>query len=204
MKKKFLIAFTITLCALLCMIVVTAHPGRTDSRGGHYDRSTGEYHYHHGESAHDHYDIDGDGTIDCPRGFNYIKVWISAITGEDIFILIAMLVGALMVGTFIVSILALIFVRLRNKGKNISDRAESRTFIAALIFCYIILCLWGGVIKALLSIVALLLFAAVNTFIAEMLLIRILEVLSIDILSCKKFLWISAVVVFVIVLALIL
>lgn len=23
-----------------------AHPGRTDSNGGHYDRSTGEYHYH--------------------------------------------------------------------------------------------------------------------------------------------------------------
>lgn len=25
-----------------------AHPGRTDSNGGHYDRSTGEYHYHNG------------------------------------------------------------------------------------------------------------------------------------------------------------
>ena len=28
-----------------------AHPGRTDSNGGHYDRSTGEYHYHDGNSA---------------------------------------------------------------------------------------------------------------------------------------------------------
>lgn len=37
---------------LLFIIFVTfvsisfAHPGRTDSNGGHYDRSTGEYHYH--------------------------------------------------------------------------------------------------------------------------------------------------------------
>jgi hypothetical protein len=52
------------------MIVVTAHPGRTDSRGGHYDRSTGEYHYHHGYSAHQHYDIDGDGKKDCPYDFD--------------------------------------------------------------------------------------------------------------------------------------
>lgn len=28
-----------------------AHPGRTDSRGGHYDSDTGEYHYHSGEYA---------------------------------------------------------------------------------------------------------------------------------------------------------
>lgn len=47
-------------------IAVSAHSGKTDSHGGHYDRSTGEYHYHHGYPAHDHYDIDGDGDIDCP------------------------------------------------------------------------------------------------------------------------------------------
>lgn len=33
-----------------------AHPGGTDGNGGHVDRSTGEYHYHHGYSAHDHVD----------------------------------------------------------------------------------------------------------------------------------------------------
>ena len=48
---------------------VKAHPGRTDSSGGHTNRSTGEYHYHHGYSAHDHYDMDGDGIIDCPYDF---------------------------------------------------------------------------------------------------------------------------------------
>ena len=42
------------------------HSGRTDSYGGHHDNSTGEYHYHHGYSAHYHYDINGDGIADCP------------------------------------------------------------------------------------------------------------------------------------------
>lgn len=46
------------------------HGGRTDAQGGHYDRSTGEYHFHHGYPAHDHYDIDGDGTVDCPYRFD--------------------------------------------------------------------------------------------------------------------------------------
>lgn len=41
-----------------------AHPGRTDSRGGHYNRSTGEYHYHHGYPAHQH----PDGV--CPYDFD--------------------------------------------------------------------------------------------------------------------------------------
>ena len=38
-----------------------AHSGRTDSNGGHYDSSTGEYHYHHGYPAHQH---NADGS--CP------------------------------------------------------------------------------------------------------------------------------------------
>lgn len=45
---------------------VYSHPGRTDSRGGHYNKRTGEYHYHHGYSEHQHYDMDGDGVPDCP------------------------------------------------------------------------------------------------------------------------------------------
>lgn len=41
---------------MLCVstFAASAHPGRTDSNGGHYNRSTGEYHYHHGYPAHDH------------------------------------------------------------------------------------------------------------------------------------------------------
>ena len=45
------------------------HSGGTDGSGGHYNRSTGEYHYHHGYSAHSHYDMDGDGVADCPYSF---------------------------------------------------------------------------------------------------------------------------------------
>ena len=56
------------LVPTLC-IPVFAHPGRTDSNGGHTDHSTGEYHYHHGQPAHEHYDIDGDGITDCPYDF---------------------------------------------------------------------------------------------------------------------------------------
>ena len=50
--------------------VTLLHSGRTDAQGGHYDRSTGEYHYHHGYPAHDHYDMDGDGNVDCPYKFD--------------------------------------------------------------------------------------------------------------------------------------
>ena len=50
--KKILI----TIIALLTILpsVSYAHQGRTDSSGGHYNRSTGKYHYHHGYSAHQH------------------------------------------------------------------------------------------------------------------------------------------------------
>lgn len=62
-----LIAVSITFATV---ITASAHPGRTDSNGGHTDHSTGEYHYHHGYPAHSHYDIDGDGDIDCPYDFD--------------------------------------------------------------------------------------------------------------------------------------
>ena len=48
MSKKILLLFVI----LLLLSASFAHSGRTDSKGGHYDRSTGEYHYHHGKPAH--------------------------------------------------------------------------------------------------------------------------------------------------------
>lgn len=64
------------ISALICISIMLAlpqiaraHPGGTDSSGGHTDRSTGEYHYHHGYSAHQHYDMDGDGKADCPYDF---------------------------------------------------------------------------------------------------------------------------------------
>ena len=70
MKKTiaFLCSFLIVLILFLPMYA-SAHPGRTDGKGGHTNRSTGEYHYHHGYSAHDHRDMDGDGDLDCPYDF---------------------------------------------------------------------------------------------------------------------------------------
>ena len=55
---------TALLALLLCCTVALAHPGSTDAAGGHYDRSTDEYHYHHGYPAHQH----PSGV--CPYGFD--------------------------------------------------------------------------------------------------------------------------------------
>lgn len=64
--------FSLVIALVICLqipAVVFAHPGRTDTDGGHTDHETGEYHYHHGYPAHQHYDMDGDGTVDCPYKF---------------------------------------------------------------------------------------------------------------------------------------
>ena len=66
MKK---IILSLSLLLLFSIPSAYAHPGSTDSSGGHNNQSTGEYHYHHGYSAHQHYDIDGDGKDDCPYNF---------------------------------------------------------------------------------------------------------------------------------------
>ena len=54
---------SIVIIILGSCVAVFAHPGKTDSDGGHFDRSTGEYHYHHGYPAHQH----ENGT--CPYDF---------------------------------------------------------------------------------------------------------------------------------------
>lgn len=69
MKRNALRILSAFIIASALIGSVSAHPGRTDSNGGHTDHSTGEYHYHHGYSAHDHYDMDGDGDEDCPYDF---------------------------------------------------------------------------------------------------------------------------------------
>lgn len=67
--KRSIKAFILLLLLAALPVSVLAHPGKTDGSGGHTDHSTGEYHYHHGYSAHQHYDIDGDGEPDCPYDF---------------------------------------------------------------------------------------------------------------------------------------
>lgn len=50
------------LIKLYILLAILLHGGRTDSRGGHTDRSTGRYHYHHGYPAHSH-------TNGCPYDY---------------------------------------------------------------------------------------------------------------------------------------
>lgn len=65
MRRLLLVAAVSCMAALILFkAVATAHSGGTDSVGGHYDRSTGEYHYHHGHEAHQY--IDGE----CPFDFD--------------------------------------------------------------------------------------------------------------------------------------
>ena len=71
MKVRKWLCLTLSLLLVISIpVAVSAHPGKTDGQGGHYDRSTGEYHFHHGYPAHDHYDMDGDGIPDCPYDFD--------------------------------------------------------------------------------------------------------------------------------------
>lgn len=68
MKKVFLVIVFLVLVFSL-VLTASAHSGGTDHQGGHTDHSTGEYHWHHGYSAHQHTDMDGDGDLDCPYDF---------------------------------------------------------------------------------------------------------------------------------------
>ena len=53
MRRCFFLILTISLIFIIT-IPVFAHSGNTDSSGGHYNHSTGDYHYHHGYPAHYH------------------------------------------------------------------------------------------------------------------------------------------------------
>ena len=53
MMKKVIVVLLI-IAVVLIPVFALAHGGRTDSNGGHTNRDTGEYHYHHGYSAHQH------------------------------------------------------------------------------------------------------------------------------------------------------
>lgn len=66
MRSRLARCICLSLALVLCTVLVAAHSGGTDSKGGHYNHSTGEYHYHHGYPAHQHtggvcpYDFDNE------------------------------------------------------------------------------------------------------------------------------------------------
>lgn len=59
MKRRILIIFNIII---LISSICIAHSGRTDSNGGHYDTSTGEYHYHSEIQIEANLDTDNEET----------------------------------------------------------------------------------------------------------------------------------------------
>lgn len=69
MRKRYLIPILACVLLLFCCTAAYAHPGATDANGGHYDHSTGEYHYHHGYPAHQH----PDGR--CPYNYDDRTGW---------------------------------------------------------------------------------------------------------------------------------
>lgn len=64
MRSRLARCICLSLALVLCTVFVAAHSGGTDSKGGHYNHSTGEYHYHHGYPAHQH-----TGGV-CPYDFD--------------------------------------------------------------------------------------------------------------------------------------
>lgn len=64
MKTGIVRCFALVVASVVLCTVVCAHSGGTDSQGGHYNRSTGQYHYHHGYPAHQH-----TGGV-CPYNFD--------------------------------------------------------------------------------------------------------------------------------------
>lgn len=83
MKIKRVSKITILLFFLifLSFSFLYSHSGRTDSSGGHYNRSTGEYHYHHGYGPHQHtngicpydsdYNTNSNSTVNNTNNSNY-------------------------------------------------------------------------------------------------------------------------------------
>ena len=69
MRLRRIICTALILIFTTLTLIASAHPGRTDTQGGHMDTDTESYHYHHGWPAHDHYDMNDDGVIDCPYEF---------------------------------------------------------------------------------------------------------------------------------------
>lgn len=63
-KKRVLLIISIIILSFIPLIAY-AHPGSLDSNGGHYNRSTGEYHYHEGLHT------SGDSSSGSTRKYTY-------------------------------------------------------------------------------------------------------------------------------------
>ena len=121
--NRFLLA---TFCIFLCVTVTFAHPGKTDSNGGHYNCATGEYHYHHGYPAHQH----ANGI--CP--YNYVDragLDDDAATSFDYTILIAFVPFSIFCGATLFG--AVPFVDLYGKKRHLSELTPVNTVAAIVV-----------------------------------------------------------------------
>lgn len=85
-KPIIIVLVTVILTTpLSCLAETYLHSGGTDSQGGHYDHSTGEYHYHHGKPAHDH--INGVCPYETLSNIFY-KIIIFIVLGGTMFLVI--------------------------------------------------------------------------------------------------------------------
>ena len=102
-KTKFILCI---IFLFLLNIQAFAHPGRTDSDGGHWNHSSGEYHYHHGEPAHDH--VNGRCPVDD-------VVFSSSVDDEDRSFFIR--TGYVFLGLIAVGIVNRIYVEIKERRK---------------------------------------------------------------------------------------
>ena len=134
-KNKYLLLKILTICLIVTFsismqFIAYAHSGGTDSDGGHYDHSTGEYHYHHGYPAHQHvngecpYDFD-DQTNHSSGGSSSSKAMTSISGASDANdsdssdeLILLILVGLMLGGPVISSFTAMIVDGIKSKKKK--------------------------------------------------------------------------------------
>ncbi len=135
---------TLAIILLMILIPVTAfaHSGRTDGAGGHYNRSTGEYHYHHGKPAHQH--INGICPYDSNRSKSNVKNdYNNSHADKDRASIFSCIAGGLFSGFIFGNIArAIIFLLLMIINEDILDKLEySRArfipVVLAMIICTI-------------------------------------------------------------------
>lgn len=72
--KKRITLFILIISIISITSISLAHSGRTDANGGHYDRSTGEYHYHNGGSSYENELIVKDDDNDNTSSFHEYQI----------------------------------------------------------------------------------------------------------------------------------
>lgn len=108
MRKNNLFMLTLITFILISTIVL-AHPGSLDSNGGHYNRKTGEYHYHdgthtEGSSSNSNYNTFQDkkikNNISSSQKTKSSKKSLKAHQnlGYEVWFVIILIVGSLLVG----------------------------------------------------------------------------------------------------------